>query len=98
MPMKLSYGLSHQFQIKFFQKQVCIPVGCVPPVCCPYLPACTAQGKVSAPGGLSSLGSVCSWGVSTPGGCLLPVGGVCIPACTEADTPFPVNRMTDRQV
>ena len=31
-------------------------------------------------------------GVSAPGGCLL--GGVDIPACTEADTP-PVNRMTD---
>ena len=23
-------------------KQVCIPVGCVRPACCPYLPACTA--------------------------------------------------------
>ena len=25
-------------------KQVCIPVGCVPPARCPYLPACTAPG------------------------------------------------------
>ena len=42
---------------------------------------------VSAPGGVcsrwvSALGGVCSWGVSAPGGC------VCIPACTEADTPL----------
>ena len=29
--------------IRIFQ-QVCIPVGCVPPACCPYLPACTAAG------------------------------------------------------
>ena len=27
-----------------FIKQVCIPVGCVPPACCPYLPACTVSG------------------------------------------------------
>ena len=25
-------------------QQDCIPVGCVPPACCPYLPACTALG------------------------------------------------------
>ena len=37
-------------------KQVCIPVGCVPPACCPYLPACTAPG------------GVCSGWVSAPGG------------------------------
>ena len=35
--------------------------------------------------GLSARGGVCSWGV-----------GDGIPACTEADTPPPVNRMTDR--
>ena len=32
-------------------KQECIPVGCVPPAYCPYLPACTAQGGVYIPGG-----------------------------------------------
>ena len=69
----------------------------------------SAQG-VSALGCLL-WGCVCSWeGVCSSGcllwGCLLQVGcvsalggvcsmGVCIPACTEADTP-PVNRMTDR--
>ena len=31
--------------------QECIPVGCVPPTCCPYLPACTARKGLSAPGG-----------------------------------------------
>ena len=25
-------------------EQVCIPVGCVPPACCSYLPAWTAPG------------------------------------------------------
>ena len=25
-------------------QQVCIPVGCILPACCPYLPACTAPG------------------------------------------------------
>ena len=69
-----------------------IPVGCVPPACWPYLPACTAQGGVSAHGGCL-----------LPGGCLLLVGGSAprgvsaIPACTEADPPS-VNRMNDRQV
>ena len=53
------------------RKQVCIPVGCVPSACCPYLPACTAQGEgVSAPGD----GDICSRGagdVCALGGCLL---------------------------
>ena len=55
---------------------------------------------MSAPGGVSALGGVCSqgvsvpWGVSALGGCLLPGGGGVsasggdIPACTEAD-PLP---------
>ena len=37
-------------------EQDCIPVRCVPPACCPFLPACTGPGGawfrvVSAPGG-----------------------------------------------
>ena len=49
-------------------------------------------------GGCLLAGGVCSRGVSAPGGCLLQ-GGVCsrgcgIPACTEADTPPPVDRKT----
>ena len=52
-------------------RQVCIPVGCVPLACWPYLPACTAQGG-SAPGGVCSggggllPGGVCSRGVCYP--------------------------------
>ena len=60
---------------KFIVNQVCIPVGCVPPACCPYLSACTAPGG----GGVCSWGDVCYQGVSALGGvgwgCLLP-GGV----------------------
>ena len=48
------------------KKQECIPVGCVPPACDPYLPACTSPGGVPGPGG-------CTWswgkgGVPGPGG------------------------------
>ena len=28
-----------------WRQKKCIPVGCVPPACCQYLPACTAPGK-----------------------------------------------------
>ena len=56
--------------------QVCIPVGCVPPARKPYLPACSALGRVCSRGeGGYSEGGVCSrwcvcllWGVSGPGG------------------------------
>ena len=81
----------------FNVQQVCIPVGCVPPACCPYLPACTAQGWCLLQGGLhhggaapggslplrepASGGSACSW------------GGVSQHALRQ--TP-PVDRMTDR--
>ena len=43
-------------------KQECIPVGCVPSACCPYLPACTA------PGGVPGLGGTWSGGVPGLGG------------------------------
>ena len=51
-------------EICYHDQQVYIPVGCVPPACCPYLPACTVQG------------GVCCRGVSAARRCLLP-GGVC---------------------
>ena len=87
-----------------FRKQESIPVGCEPPACCPFLPACTA-----GPGG------VCLWsGGCLPlvGGCLLLVqGDACLwsvgvvsggvashHALRQTPTPTPVNRMTDRQV
>ena len=55
---------------------------------------------VSAPGGVSS-GGCLLWGVSATGGsapggaggCLL-LGGFCIPACTEADTPLLTESQT----
>ena len=45
------------------QLQDCIPVGCIPPACWPYPPACTVQGECLAPGG------------SAPGGYLVPGEG-----------------------
>ena len=73
--------LVHAIFGKNLSKQECIPVGCILPDCCPYLPACTAPGGVPASG---------------PGGCLLPGdvpasglgGGGCIPACNGADPPL----------
>ena len=42
------------------EQQDCIPVGCIPPTCCPYLPACTAPGEVPAWGrGVPVRGSTC---------------------------------------
>ena len=50
---------------------------------------------MSAPGWVPDLGGAWSRrGVSALGGGLPPGGG--IPACTEAESPTPVNRMTDR--
>ena len=82
-------------------KQDCIPVGCVPPACWPYLPACTAVGwgylllggclllGHSAPSGVSA-----PRGVPAPGGCLpLVLGGVSQYAVRQTPS---VNRMTDR--
>ena len=79
-------------------KQVCIPVGCVPPTCGPYLPACTAQRGVCSQGGLCSRevcvcsGSVCSGSVCS--------GGVCPGGCVSqhALRQTPCEQMTDRQL
>ena len=55
--------------IKTYRQQECIPLGCVPPACCPYLPACTA------PGGCTCLrGCTCPGGVYLPGAVYLPRG------------------------
>ena len=54
-------------------KQYCIPVGCVPPACCPYLPACTAPGGGLRLGGVPTSGP---GGVSAPWGTCLWSGGV----------------------
>ena len=59
---------------------------------------CVPSAAVTAVGG----GGVAEGGVpargSTYWGDVPAWGGGCIPACTEADTLPPVNRMTDRQV
>ena len=72
--------------LKIFLQQECIPVGCVPPTCCPYLPACTAPGGmylVWGPGGTWFRGVPgsrgCTWslgGVPGPGGVYLVQGSV----------------------
>ena len=41
---------------KKFKEQVCIQVGCIPPACCPYLPACTARGCTCPGWGVPGLG------------------------------------------
>ena len=62
---------------KKYCKQDCIPVGCVPPACWPYLPACSAPGVYLVPGGVCS-GRVCTWGVCFRGDvCTWSQGGVC---------------------
>ena len=65
----------------FSCKQECIPVGCVPPACCPYLPACTAPGGTCLgvvyllSGGCTFLGAYLpSGGVPAQWGCTCPVG------------------------
>ena len=62
-----------------WNKQDCIPVGCVPPARWPYLPACSAPGGCLLLGGVPGSGwvylvpgGVCSWGCTwSRGGCLL---------------------------
>ena len=75
----------------WIQWQVCIPVGCGPPACCPYLPACTVPGgRGSAPGGCLLQG-VCSWGGVCSQGCLL-LGGLLLGGVSQhamQQTPSP---------
>ena len=59
-------------------QQECIPVGCVPPACCPYFPPCTAPGRgvpaqgftclgVYLPGDVPAQGGVPARGYNCPG-------------------------------
>ena len=72
-------------------KQDCIPVGCVPPACCPYLPSpsmhCAGGVPASSPGGCLTLVPGLGLPASGPraGGSASGPGGVCIPACNGAD-------------
>ena len=95
------------FQMQAKKKQECIPVGCVPPTSCPYLPACTAPGGVPARGVyLVPGGCTCPGGVPGPGGCTclggIPgLGGVYLPAGVYLPGGHlprypPVKRMADR--
>ena len=90
---------------KLFQKQECIPVGCVPSasvaICGEGM--CLPRGVCVCPG-VSSRGVVCLVGVCQggclPGGCLpggcLPRG--CVSQHALGQTPPPlVDRMTDRR-
>ena len=61
-------------------RQEYIPVGCVPPTCCPYLRAYTALGGVWSVEGACFGGEWRGWW--------------CIPACNGADPP-PVHRILD---
>ena len=54
---------------------------------------CLVQGGGLVPGGVCLVPGGSAW--SGGGVCLVP-GGCGIPACTEADPPPPVNRMTNR--
>ena len=78
---------------QYYSEQECIPVGCVPPTCCPYLPVCTAPGcpggGVTCPGGVPAQGGVPALGgvparrdVYLPGGCTCP--GVYLPGGVPA--------------
>ena len=70
-------------------QQECIPVGCVPPACCSYLPACTASRwgvypPGTCPGGVPAWGVVPAQGGVTAqgGGCTCPEGCTCPRGCT----------------
>ena len=65
---------------KFNQNKKCIPVGCIPPACSPYLPAWTAQGASALPGGSLLARGVCLARGVLPcqGGSALPGGGFCL--------------------
>ena len=67
---------------KINNKQDCIPVGCAAPACCPYLPACTAQGRAAC-----SRKGCLLLGVSTPGAICLFQGGVFVAGGKNANMP-----------
>ena len=82
---------------KTFEEQECIPVGCVPPACCPYLPACTGPGGCTwSQGGCTwctwSQGG-CTWSRGVGGGCTWSQGGVpSLGGCTWSRGVYLVQR------
>ena len=99
---------SNFFSISFSMVQECIPVGCVPAARRPHAAVCFRGGCLVWGGllwgGCLVRGGVCCQG----GGCLLRGVGVSalggfllrggIPACTEADTLPPVDRILDTRL
>ena len=95
LPQKLKKKHTKWFFCKKHIQQECIPVGCVPPACCPYLLACNAPGGVYLHGGCTCPlvahisqhamlpGGVPAWGVYLPRGMSLP-GGVYLPGGVPA--------------
>ena len=85
-----------------FCKQDCIRVGCVPPACCPYLPACIAlggclvPGECLVPGGAWSRGWVS--GGSGPGWVPSPKGGGGVVSQQAMGQTSPVNRILDTRL
>ena len=76
----------------FFKYKKCVPVGCIPPACWPYLLACTAQGGLLARGVCLARGGLpCQGGSALPGGLL--AGGGWVSQHALRQTP-PVNRIT----
>ena len=58
----------HAVFSKNVAKQECIPVACVLPACCPYLPACTTPGGTSPGGVPAQRGVAPAQGGTCPGG------------------------------
>ena len=62
----------------------CIPVGCVPPACCLYLPGCTAPGGLHLVRGVYLALGECTWPWGrylVRGGVPGPMGGTCPGTC-----------------
>ena len=100
------------FEYQCTGKQECIPVGCVPPTCCLYLPGpdgvpglgVPGPGDVPGPGGVPGA-SGCTWsqgvylaqGCTWFRGCALSWGVYLVPGGgVPAQVLPPVNRMTNR--
>ena len=85
---------SEMHRTKTFEEQECIPAGCVPPACCPYLPACTGPGGCTWSRGVYLVlgrGLGCTWsrGVYLVGGGGEPgPGGVYLPRYSPAAIEF----------
>ena len=65
---------------------------CIPPACCPYLPACTVQGGVCS-GGVCS-GGVSACGLGGEGVSAFNAGGVSQHALGQTVPCSPVDRQT----